>query len=142
MVNDVSRLFAGNDLPGAAQDFMEFCVCAIGISGRGDNRVGAAPHTAFYDERIRNLAKQLTDEFRTENATTLLGEYWENSPVGQKPMMSLRDIDEAGKFIPAKAFASRRSRGLDDKTLVAEALRIVRRQRGTVGELDGNDGQD
>jgi len=141
-VNDVNRLFTGNALPGAAKDFMEFCARAIGIAGRGEARLGAAPHTTFYDERIRNLAKQLTDEFRTENATTPLAEYWENSPVGQKPMMSLRDIDEAGKFVPAKAFGSRRSRGLDDKTLVAEALRIVRRQRGAVGELDGDDGRD
>jgi len=57
-------------------------------------------------------------------------------------MMSLRDIDEAGRFIPAKAFGSRRSRIADDKTLIAEALRVVRRQRGAVGELDGDDGQD
>jgi hypothetical protein len=140
-VNDVNRLFTGNDLPGAATDFMKFCVRAIGVAGRGDTHLGAAPHRDFYDERIRNLAKHLTDEFRTENATTYLAEYWDNSPVGQRPMMSLRDIDEAGKFVPAKPFGSRRSRGTDDKTLIGEALRIVRRQRSTVGELDGDDGQ-
>ena len=141
-VNDVNRLLNGNDLPDAARDFMEFCVRAIGIAGRGEAHLGAAPHRSFYEERIRNLAKKLTDELRTENATTLLGDYWENAPVGQKPMMSLRDIDEAGRFIPAKAFGSRRSRIADDKTLIAEALRVVRRQRGAVGELDEDDGQD
>src|SRR6185437_1769970 len=132
-VNDVNRFLNGNDLPDAARDFMDFCVRAVGIGGRGDAALGAAPHRNFYDERIRNLAKQLTDEFRADNATTPLGEYWENSRVGRKPMMSLRDIDEAGKFLPAKPFGSRRARGTDEQALIAEALRIVRRQRGAVG---------
>lgn len=140
-VNDVNRLFTGSDLPGAAKDFMEFCVLALGVPGRGVNRVGAAPHPDYYDGRIRDLAKQLTDEFRTENSTTRLGDYWENSPVGQKPMMSLRDIDEAGRFIPARPFGKHRIKGADEKAVIAEALRIVRRQRSRVGELDSDDGE-
>jgi hypothetical protein len=140
-VNDVNRLFTGNELPGAAKDFMEFCVLALGVPGRGVSRLGAAPHAEYYDGRIRNLAKQLTDEFRTENSTTRLSDYWENSPIGQKPMMSLRDIDEAGRFIPARPFAKHRIKGADEKTLIAEALRIVRRQRSRVGELDSDDGE-
>ena len=140
-VNDVNRLFTGNDLPGAAKDFMEFCVLALGVPGRGVSRLGAAPHPDYYDGRIRNLAKQLTDEFRTENATTRLSDYWENSPVGQKPMTSLRDIDEAGRFIPARPFGKHRIKGADEKTLIAEALRIVRRQRSRVSELDSEDGE-
>jgi hypothetical protein len=140
-VNDVNRLFTGSDLPGAAKDFMEFCVLALGVPGRGVNRLGAAPHPEYYDGRIRNLAKQLTDEFRTENATTRLGDYWDNSPVGQKPMMSLRDIDEAGRFVPARPFGRKRVKDGDEKTLIAEALRIVRRQRSRVGELDSEDGE-
>ncbi len=108
----------------------------LGVPGRGVNRLGAAPHPDYYDGRIRDLAKQLTDEFRTENATTRLSDYWENSPVAQKPMMSLRDIDEAGRFIPARPFGKHRIKGADEKTLIAEALRIVRRQRSRVGELD------
>jgi len=140
-VNDVNRLFTGGDLPGAAKDFMEFCVSALGVNGRGVNRLGAAPHPDYYDGRIRNLAKQLTDEFRTENSTTRLGDYWDNSTVGQKPMMSLRDIDEAGRFVPARPFGRRRVKDVDEKTLIAEALKIVRRQRSRVGELDSEDGE-
>ena len=120
---------------------MEFCVLALGVPGRGVSRLGAAPHPEYYDGRIRNLAKELTDEFRTENATTRLSDYWENSPVGQKPMTSLRDIDEAGRFIPARPFGKHRIKGADEKTLIAEALRIVRRQRSRVGELDSDDGE-
>lgn len=140
-VNHVNRLFTGNDLPGAAKDFMEFCVLALGVPGRGVSRLGAAPHPDYYDGHIRNRAKQLTDEFRTENATTRLSDYWDNSPVGQKPMTSLRDIDETGRFIPARPFGKHRIKGADEKTLIAEALRIVRRQRSRVGELDSDDGE-
>lgn len=141
-VNDVNRLFTGSELPGAAKDFMEFCVLALGVPGRGVSRLGAAPHADYYDGRIRDLAKQLTDEFRSENATTRLHDYWENSPVGQKPMMSLRDIDEAGRFVPARPFGKHRIKGADEKVVIAEALRIVRRQRGRVGELDSEDGEE
>jgi len=140
-VNDVNRLFTGSDLPGAAKDFMEFCVLALGVNGRGVNRLGAAPHPEYYDDHIRDLAKRLTDEFRTENSTTRLGDYWDNSPVGQKPMMSLRDIDEAGRFVPARPFGRRHAKDIDEKTLIGEALRIVRRQRSRVGELDSEDGE-
>ena len=141
-VNDVNRLITGSDLPGAAKDFMEFCVLALGVPGRGASKLGAAPHPDYYDGRIRDLAKQLTDEFRTENSTTRLGDYWENSPVGQKPMMSLRDIDEAGRFIPARPFGSPRTKNADEKEVIADALRVVRRQRSRVGELDSEDGEE
>jgi hypothetical protein len=141
-VNDVNRLLTGTQVPNAAKDFMDFCVQALGIPGRGENRLGAAPHPSYYEDRIRNLAKRLTDEFRSENATTRLADYWENAPVGQKPMTSLRDIDEAGRFVPARSFGRPRPRGgMDEKSLINNALRIVRRQRSAVGELDGEDGQ-
>lgn len=140
-VNDVNRLMTGSDLPGAAKDFMEFAVLALGVPGRGANGIGAAPHSEYYDNRIRNLAKQLTDEFRTENTTTLLSDYWEGAPVGQRPMMSLRDIDEAGRFLAARPFGSSKAKGTEDKELIAEALRIVRRQIGRVSELDADAGE-
>jgi hypothetical protein len=141
-VNDVNRLLTGTQVPNAARDFMDFCVQALGIPGRGENHLGAAPHPSYYADRIRNLAKRLTDELRSENATTRLADYWENAPVGQKPMTSLRDIDEAGRFVPARSFGRPRPRGgIDEKSLINNALRIVRRQRGAAGELDGEDGE-
>ena len=138
-VGDVNKLITSG-LPGAAKDFMEFSVMAIGVAGRGAAHLGAAPHGDFYDGCIRDLSKRLTDEFRTQYGTTRLGDFWDNSPVGQKPMMSLRDIDEAGKFIPALGFG-RGIKGADDKVLVKEALKIVRRQSGRVSELDDEDGE-
>lgn len=141
-VNDVNRLLTGSELPGAAKDFMEFAVAAVGVPGRGVSRLGAAPHHDYYDGRIRNLAKQLTDELRTQLTTTRLSEYWDGAPVGSRPMMSLRDIDEAGRFQAARPFGGRRLKAEDEKQLLAEALRVVRRQSGRVSELDSEEGED
>ena len=141
-VNNVNRVLTGTDLPGAAEDFMAFAVRALGVRGRGVNKLGAAPHPEYYEERIRNLAKEITDEFRSQNATTMLSDFWDGAPVGARPMTSLRDIDEAGKFFPARGIrSSPRLSGDEERSLVAEALSIVRRQHGPVGELDGEDGE-
>lgn len=138
-VNDVNRLLTGPELPGASKDFMEFAVQAIGIPGRGVAKLGAAPHPEYYDGRIRDLAKQLTDEFRTQYTTTKLSEYWDGAPVGSRPMLSLRDIDEAGRFVGSRPYGAHRLKGDNEKALIADALRIVRRQSGRVSELDGEE---
>ena len=140
-VNDVNQLLSGPVFPGAARDFMDFAVLALGVPGRGVDRLGAAPHPDFYEDRIRNLAKQLTDELQTLYTTTRLGDYWEGAAVGQPPMMSLRDIDESGRFYAARPFGSRRLAPDDEKNLLKTALRIVRRQTGRVSELDSEDGE-
>jgi hypothetical protein len=59
-------------------------------------------------------------------------------------MMSLRDIDEAGRFQAARPFGGggRRHRAEDERQMLAEALRIVRRQSGRVSELDSEEGED
>lgn len=140
-VSDVNRLLTGPDMPDAADDFMDFAVRALGVRGRGADHIGGAFHPDYYEDRIRNLAKQLIDEFRTEYATTRLGDYWDNAPVGQRPMMSLRDVDEAGRFLAARHFRERKLRGEEEKAVLAEALRIVRRQAGRVSELDSDSGE-
>jgi hypothetical protein len=120
---------------------MNFAVLALGIPGRGKKGLGSAPHPEYYDERTRNLAKQLTDELRTLYTTTRLADYWSDGAVGQPPMMSLRDIDEAGRFFPARPFGSRRLKGDEERALLKNALRIVRRQSGRVSEMDSEEGE-
>ena len=56
-------------------------------------------------------------------------------------MMSLRDIDEAGRFVVARPLGSPPMKGEDERELIREALRIVRRQSGRVGELDSEEGE-
>lgn len=141
-VNDVNRLFTSKEISEVANNFMDFAVRALGVQGRGEHKLGAAPNPEFYDERIRNLAKQITDEFQTQNATTWLSDFWASAPVGTRPMTSLRDVDESGRFVPARRLGSvPRLKGEEEKALIAEALRVVRRQSGWVGELDSEDGE-
>jgi hypothetical protein len=140
-INDVNQLLSGPLFPGAARDFMDFAVLAIGIPGRGADRLGAAPHSDYYEDNIRNLAKELTDELQTLYTTTRLADYWKGAAVGPRPMMSLRDIDESGHFVAARPFGTYRVETDDDKRLVKNALRIVRRQFGRVSELDSDEGE-
>lgn len=138
-VSDVNRLVT-QIMPTAAKDFMEFSVSSIGVFGRGSSAIGAAPHRDYYEAGIRDRANRLINEFRTLYDSTLLRDYWDNAAVGQKPMMSLRDIDEAGRFIATLPFG-RSTRGTDARELVSDVLRIVRRQTGRVSELDSEEGE-
>jgi hypothetical protein len=56
-------------------------------------------------------------------------------------MTSLRDIDEAGVFVGARPFGASRFRGEDEKAILRNALRIVRRQSGRVSEFDSEEGE-
>ena len=140
-VSDVNGLLTGKEWPDAVNDFMEFAIMSVGVPGRGEGGIGAAPHLDFYDDRVRNRAKELTDELSVQRTTTRLSEYWPGAPVGSPPMMSLRDIDEAGRFVGARPFGTRRAKGEDERRLLTEALRIVRRQSGRVSELDSEEGE-
>lgn len=131
-VLDVSRLFSSSDYPQASKDFLDFATAALGVNGRGIDRVGAAPNGNFYEDNIRNKAKLLVDDLRGSGTTTPLRDYWRNGNVAQPPMLSLRDVDEAGKFYPARGLSA----GGGDKN-VEEALKVIRNKR--VGELDGAD---
>jgi len=139
-VNDVNRLLEGQDYPTAVNDFMDFVVVALGVHGRGSQHIGASPRPYFYAARIRNQAKQLIEQFRTLYTTTRLSDYWEGAAVGQRPMTSLRDIDEAGQFVLMREFkAMPRLTGDEEKRILRNALRIVRNQNGRVAELDDDD---
>jgi len=140
-VGDVGQLLRGNALPGAAKDFMDFTVLALGIPGRGSDGLGSAPHPTYYEERTRNSAKQLTDELQTLYTTTWLADYWSDGAVGEPPMKSLRDIDEAGRFFLSRRFGERRLKADEERALLNGALRIVRRQSGSVSELDSEEGE-
>jgi hypothetical protein len=134
-VNDVNKLLVGNEYPKAVDDFMNFAVAALGIRGRGFRKIGGSPRPEFYEERTRNNAKRLVDEFRRLYTTTRLSEYWPTSG-SRPPMTSLRDIDEAARFVLSREFGPKANRTDDDKRALRSALRIVRNQNGRVAELD------
>jgi Helicase conserved C-terminal domain len=137
-VGDIGRLIEGREYPNAVKDFTEFAVEAVGVRGRGIAAIGAAPQRAYYDDRIRNRAKDMIEQFRGQYSTTTLSDYWRGPMVGTRPMLSLRDIDEAGHFELARGYGQGRNRLTSEEQdrILTKALRIVRRQRTTVAELD------
>ncbi len=135
-VCDVQALLASRDFPSAARDFMEFAVAAIGVHGRGYRHIGRAPRTDFYEGKTRDQAKLMIEQFRNLNTTTALRDYWKNPGLGKPPMMSLRDIDEAGFFTLTREFRTKRLAPEDEKNTLQAALRIVRNQHGQVSEFD------
>lgn len=132
-VMDVGRLFNSSDYPHASKDFGDFAAAALGVKGRGIDKIGAAPNGDYYEGNIRNRAKLLVDDLRSSNSSMKLPDYWKNGIVAQKPMLSLRDVDEAGRFSPSRGY---RAGGKDQN--VARALAIVRGRPAS--ELDGEDG--
>lgn len=137
-VGDVGRLIEGREYPNAVKDFTDFTVEALGVRGRGIGAIGAAPQWTYYDERIRNRAKDMIEQFRGQYSTTILSDYWKGPMVGTRPMLSLRDIDEAGHFELARRYGQggKRLTPEDQERILAKALRIVRRQHTKVAELD------
>ena len=143
-IGDVGRLIEGRDYPNAVKDFMDFAVEALGVRGRGLGAIGAAPQWAYYDDRIRNRAKEMIEQFRGQYNTTVLSDYWKGPMVGTRPMLSLRDIDEAGHFELARRYGQSGKRLTSDEQerILTKALRIVRRQHTTVAELDPEEAKD
>jgi len=80
----------------------------------------------------------MIEQFRGQYSTTILSDYWKGPMVGTRPMLSLRDIDEAGHFELARRYGQggRRLTAEDQERILAKALRIVRRQHTKVAELD------
>lgn len=143
-IGDVGRLIEGRDYPNAVKDFTDFAVDALGVRGRGIGAIGAAPQWAYYDDRIRNRAKEMIEQFRGQYSTTILSDYWKSPMVGTRPMLSLRDIDEAGHFELARRYGQggRRLTSEEQERILTKALRIVRRQHTPVAELDPEEAKD
>jgi hypothetical protein len=87
------------------------------------------------DVFVRSIASRGT--------TSSLREYWDDLPAFQKPMTSLRDVDEAGYIVAAGRDPLARSRSTDiDRAQLAEVMRAIRTQRGTASEMDADGGSD
>jgi hypothetical protein len=86
----------------------------------------------------------MIEQFRGQYSTTTLSDYWKGPMVGTRPMLSLRDIDEAGHFELARRYGQggRRLTSEEQERILTKALRIVRRQHTTVAELDPEEAKD
>ncbi|MBZ7925011.1 DEAD/DEAH box helicase family protein [Ensifer adhaerens] len=121
-----------------ASDIGHFMLDALGVAGRGPEKIGEPPARDFYRGRTDAAAQVLGRAIRDLDITARLRTFWEEQDSKLRmPMTSLRDVDEAG-IIRASDY-DRGSRGgsremsLDD---IAIAMKIIRRQRGDAAETD------
>jgi hypothetical protein len=144
-MDQVSRLrnLAKRDSLGFSQNLAAFILAASGFNGKGGAALGSPHYGEFYRTMIDKKAGEFADDIAERGVSTALVDYWDDQPKFQKPMTSLRDVDEAGMIVaairdPKVEGARSTTLRLDD---VAEVMRVVRSQRGTSSELDGDGGE-
>lgn len=134
MLNKLSR----RDTVAFANELGDFMLEAMGIRGRGPERIGEPAAKDFYRGRTDAAALALGRSIKDLDISARLRQFWEEQDSKlQMPMTSLRDVDEAG-LIRASDF-DRGSRGRSRETSledVAAAMKIIRRQRGDTSETD------
>jgi hypothetical protein len=77
-----------------------------------------------------------------QNTAASLRDYWDGqTAVFQKPMTSLRDVDEAGYIVASgyDPFASERSTRVNRQD-IAVVMRAIRSQKGDAAETDADGG--
>lgn len=133
------RNLAKRDPLGLSAKLASFILAACGFDGRGAQCLGAPTYREFYRKLVDKSAADFVDDIAERGVSTTLVDYWGDQPKFQKPMTSLRDVDEAGMIVAAlrdpKAEGSTTSLRLDD---VAAVMRAVRNQKGTSSDLDGD----
>ena len=91
---------------------------------------------------VLDEAREIYDLFvgpEAELTVSKLSDFWRGSTDVNQPMMSLRDVEDAGQIAPAVAQIGRkRSDTYQDQ--VERALQYLRRQRASGSELDDETG--
>ncbi len=141
-VEAVNELFAGIGGPTSFDDCVAFVRAAVGVSA---STGGAGRSADYYRELVLRGVREVRDEIASGNFTGPLHEFWENAqnPLRRnKPMMSLRDVDESGRIVGS-------SRTLKNKGVTSDSLAAAmaflrnrgasRRRRWARSETDGED---
>jgi hypothetical protein len=121
----------------------DFILRATGYIGKGPSRLGAPHYEDFYRALVDKQVDVFVRSIASRGTTSSLREYWDDFPAFQKPMTSLRDVDEAGYIVAAGRDPLARGRSTDiDRGHLAEVMRAIRTQRGTASEMDADGGSD
>lgn len=122
--------------------FAEFALGAIGVEGRGRRSIGKPHNQVYYRNLVLDEAREIFDLFvgpEAELTVSRLSDFWRGSTDVNQPMMSLRDVEEAGQIAPAIAPIGRKSSDTYQDQ-VERALQYLRRQRASGSELDDETG--
>ena len=118
--------------------FSEFALGAIGVEGRGRRSIGKPHNQVYYRNLVLDEAREIFDLFvgpEAELTVSKLSDFWRGSTDVNQPMMSLRDVEEAGQIAPAVAPLGRKSSDTYQDQ-VERALQYLRKQRASGSELD------
>lgn len=122
--------------------FTEFALGATGVEGRGRRKIGEPHNQTYYRNLVLDEAREIFDLFvgpEAELAVSRLSDFWRGSTDVNQPMMSLRDVEDAGQIAPAVAPVGRKK--LDNyQEQVELALQFLRKQRASGSELDDETG--
>ena len=122
--------------------FTEFAIGATGVEGRGHRKIGQPSNAVYYQNLVTDEAGAIFDLFvgpESELTVSKLSDFWRGSTDVNPPMMSLRDVEEAGQIFPASAPVGRR-RSETYEEQVERALQFLRQQRASGSELDDETG--
>lgn len=118
--------------------FTEFALGATGVAGRGRRNIGEPHNQVYYRNLVLDEAREIYDLFVGPEAELTVGrlsDFWRGSTDVNQPMMSLRDVEDAGQIAPAVApIGRKRSDTYQDQ--VERALQYLRKQRASGSELD------
>jgi hypothetical protein len=115
--------------PAAIEAATGFALEAIGLEGRGENRIGSSNDGGHYDRFVQDRMRALLDLFVIRTDSSRLSNFWEakQSREQRKPMTSLRDVDASGA-IKAATRDPFRGRAISLET-TRQVMRVIRGQR-------------
>jgi len=140
----VSRLKAraSADMVGFQEELGNFVLQSAGYEGHGPSRLGRPPYADHYAGLVDHEIARFAEAMTRQGTSARLAEYWEDlNPVFQKPMTSLRDVDEAG-YIVASGYdphSTGRTQRIDIEELTS-VMRAIRSQKGEAAETDADGG--
>ncbi|OMG57645.1 DEAD/DEAH box helicase family protein [Brevundimonas sp. ZS04] len=129
-----------NDMVRFRNELGSFALRSAGYQGRGPSRLGEPPYRDHYAGMVDHEMGRFAESMARQTTSARLAEYWDGTDtVFQKPMTSLRDVDEAG-YIVASAYDPRstgRSKDVDIGELTS-VMRAIRTQKGEAAETDAD----
>jgi Helicase conserved C-terminal domain len=135
---------ANRDMVGFCNDLGSFILSSAGFAGRGPLAFGSPNHAEHYRGLVDRAVQDFARDLARQATAATLRDYWEGqTPVFQKPMTSLRDVDEAGLIVASSydPHATERSTRINRQD-VAAVMRAIRSQKGEGAETDPDGGDE
>ena len=136
------RTQATSNMVSFCDDLGSFILKSAGYTGRGADALGSPNYADHYRGLVDHSVQLFADDMLRQATAATLRDYWDGqTAVFQRPMTSLRDVDEAG-YIVASAYdplATERSTRVKREDL-ALVMRAIRSQKGEAAETDADGG--